>query len=97
MVDDCTTIQEKLLAATTLLPIGKAGKAIRAAEEAAEAANAGRKMVEKEVAKDVGKGAGNTINGIPKYSLSDVEARTWYLEQESKIPSLLNKNATLEQ
>jgi len=42
-------------------------------------------------------GAANTINGIPKYSLSNVEARTWYLEQEKTIPSLLNKNATLEQ
>lgn len=42
-------------------------------------------------------GAANTINGIPKYTLSDLEARTWYLEQEATIPGLLNKNATLEQ
>jgi len=30
-------------------------------------------------------------------TLSDVEARTWYLQQESKIPSLIDKNLTLEQ
>ncbi len=30
-------------------------------------------------------------------SLSDVEARKWYIEQESKIPDLIDKNLTLEQ
>lgn len=30
-------------------------------------------------------------------SLSNLEARTWYLEQESKIPSMIDKNLSLEQ
>ena len=30
-------------------------------------------------------------------TLSNVEARTWYLQQESKIPGMINKNFTLEQ
>lgn len=36
--------------------------------------------------------------GTPKAgSLSNADARTWYLQQESKIPSMINKNLSLEQ
>jgi hypothetical protein len=39
-----------------------------------------------------------TIIELPEAaSLSDVDARIWYLEQEAKIPDLLDKTATLEQ
>ncbi|WP_052675829.1 contractile injection system protein, VgrG/Pvc8 family [Paenibacillus sp. IHBB 10380] len=38
----------------------------------------------------------NTVNGIPKHSLSDVEARQWYLRQERSIPSLIDSNLQLE-
>ncbi|MDL2274279.1 hypothetical protein LJC34_07060, partial [Oscillospiraceae bacterium OttesenSCG-928-G22] len=30
-------------------------------------------------------------------SLSDIEARTWYLEQERRIPELINRDMPLEQ
>ena len=30
-------------------------------------------------------------------TLSNVEARTWYLQQESKIPSMIDKNLSMEQ
>ena len=37
-------------------------------------------------------------NGTVKTgTLSNVEVRTWYLEQESKIPGMINKNLSLEQ
>ena len=38
----------------------------------------------------------NTIPENRKYSLSNVESRKWYLEQEKKIPDMINKNLSLE-
>lgn len=35
--------------------------------------------------------------GIKPGTLSDVEARRWYLEQESKIPSMIDDSLPLEQ
>ena len=32
-----------------------------------------------------------------KYTLSNIEARKWYLEQEAKIPDLIDKNLSLEE
>jgi filamentous hemagglutinin len=41
---------------------------------------------------------GKTDLGVPKFgSLTDTEARAWYLQQEAKIPSLLDPNASLAQ
>lgn len=35
--------------------------------------------------------------GSGKHSLSNVEARRWYLEQEAKIPDMIDKSLTLEE
>lgn len=37
------------------------------------------------------------IDGIEKFSLSNVDARKWYLQKEADIPKLINKNLSLEE
>lgn len=41
----------------------------------------------------------NKVNEITKdkHALSNIEARKWYLEQEAKIPDLIDKNLSLEE
>ena len=51
----------------------------------------------------VTEGAGNLAEDAGKvvesgtYSLSNVEARKWYLEQEAKIPNMIDKSLSLEE
>ena len=59
---------------------------IKALDEAEDIAKAGKNALEE--------GAGR----VPKSgSLSDLDARKWYLEQESKIPEMIDKTKPLEQ
>jgi hypothetical protein len=60
---------------------GKAGKGLEKAAKGAESA-----------AEDAGK-----VVESGKYSLSNVEARKWYLEQEAKIPDMIDKSLPLEE
>ena len=60
---------------------GKAGKGLEEAAKGAESA-----------AEDAGK-----VVESGKYSLSNVEARKWYLEQEAKIPDMIDKSLPLEE
>ena len=67
---------------------GKAGKGLEGAANGAESAA--------EDAGKVGKTAGK-VGESGKYSLSNVEARKWYLEQEAKIPDMIDKSLPLEE
>ena len=51
--------------------------------------------VTEEVAKAGGKGKVKIESG--RHSLSNVEARKWYLEQEAKIPDMIDKSLSLEE
>lgn len=42
-------------------------------------------------------GAGTEEGGLKPGTLSDVEARQWYLEQEAKIPNMIDDSLPLEQ
>ena len=61
--------------------VGKAGKGLEGAANGAESA-----------AEDAGK-----VVESGTYSLSNVEARKWYLEQEAKIPNMIDKSLSLEE
>ena len=49
-----------------------------------------------DIAEGAAKGAGK-VGESGKYSLSNVEARKWYLEQEAKIPDMIDKSLPLEE
>jgi filamentous hemagglutinin len=42
-------------------------------------------------------GTGNSVKSPKPSSLSDVEARRWYLDSEAKIPEMIDKTQSLEQ
>lgn len=75
-----------------------------AAKEAGEAAEEAVKQSTKDALEDAaGETAIENLDGIEgigksgKYSLSNVEARKWYLEQEAKIPDMIDKSLPLEE
>ena len=75
--------------------VAKTGKTADNVADIAEGAAKGAGNAAEDAGK-VGKTAGK-VGESGKYSLSNVEARKWYLEQEAKIPDMIDKSLPLEE
>ena len=80
-----------LLADKGLDKIKNVAKTGKTADNVADIAEGAAKGAES-AAEDAGK-----VVESGKYSLSNVEARMWYLEQEAKIPDMIDKSLPLEE